>query len=114
MLYAKSDNGGLIGDLVVVAADTDATPRKIRVVSYVIVAAGGVTAQWFSDASASNVPLTGPMTMITGTSIYPGFSCLEQNGQWAGHFETAAGKGLILKAGGAIQISGHLNYILVR
>ena len=59
MLYAKVDTAAS-GDTTIVSA---VSGKKIRVVGYVLVAAGAVTVQW-KDATAT---YSGAMSLITGT-----------------------------------------------
>jgi hypothetical protein len=76
--------------------------KKIRVLSYVIVATTAVTAKFQSAA----VDLTGAMPLgATGVLSAP-FNVL-------GHFETAASAALNLTLGSAVAVSGHLTYIEV-
>lgn len=79
--------------------------HKIRVLSYVLVAAGAVTAAF--ESAASGTALTGDMSLITGTPLVVPF-------QREGHFETVAGELLNLELGGNIQVSGHLTYCLIK
>lgn len=83
----------------VVAAQTG---YKIRVLGYMIVAAGAVTVKFQS----ANTDLTPAMSMITGVPL---------PGGWGGFglFETAAGEALNITLGGAVQVSGHVTYTLI-
>lgn len=90
------------GDNTLLAA---VTGHKIRVHSYVLVAAGAVTAAF--ESAASGTALTGDMSLITGTPLVVPF-------EREGHFETVAGELLNLELGGAVQVSGHLTYSLVQ
>ena len=106
MLQAKIDTAAS-GDNTIVAAQAG---RKIRVVNYVMVAAGAVTAQWKDGATA----LTGAMTMATGVPNQSGYSSVRGVGAgYDGHFDTSQGAALVLTLGGNIQVSGWVNYILV-
>lgn len=89
------------GDNQVVAA---VTSKKIRVLGLAIASAGAVTNTIGSDLAGSFVALSGAMSMITGTPLVLPFTS-------AGWFETAAGKALNFKLGGAIQVSGVLAYV---
>ncbi len=84
-----------------VAAAAPLAAKRIRVVDYLLVAAGTVTAVF--ESSTGGPDLTGAMTLIAGTPNTPGFSPV-------GHFETAAGASLNLRLGGAIQVSGFIAY----
>lgn len=79
---------------------------KIRVKSYVINAITAVTAK-FEDDTGTPVELTGAMALgATGTIAAP----------WNpdGHFETSVGKALNLRLGGAVLVTGHVTYDLVK
>lgn len=87
------------GDLVAAV-----TGKQILVISYLIVAAGAVTAKFQSGATTD---LTGAMTMATGSVNTPG------NATVGGCFVTAVGEKLNLVLGGAVQVSGWLTYVEV-
>lgn len=76
-----------------------ATGLRIRVLGYVIVAAGAVTATWKSGSTG----LTGAMSLITGV---PAVAPMVANRDY-GHLVTAAGDDLVLTLSGAVQVSGH-------
>lgn len=75
---------------------------KIRVVGFMLVAAGAVTANFQSGAGGTT--LTGAMSLITGVSVPYG------PGPW-GLFETAANAILNLNLSGAIQVSGFVVWV---
>lgn len=75
--------------------------KKIRVLSYVLVAAGAVTAQFASASSAR----TGAMPLAANGGV----SAQSPTGL----FETAVNEALRLNLGGAVQVSGHLSYVEV-
>lgn len=102
MLTAKID---LADSGTVVAAITG---KKIRVLSYTIVAAGAVTAIWKSGTTA----LSGAMSMITGVPIH---SSVQPNslGDYVPVLQTAAGEALVVTLSSGVQVSGHLTYVLV-
>lgn len=83
------------GDLVALQ-----TSKRIRVLSYVLVSAGTVTAKFQSGGSTD---LTGAMSLVAASGISSGY-----NPQ--GHFETAVGAKLNLVLSGSVQVSGHLTY----
>lgn len=85
------------GTAVVAAVPT----KKIRVTQYTLVCAGSVTVTW---KSATAGPITGAMPF--GAS--GGVSTPEAP---RGLFETVAGEGLVLNLGGAVQVSGHGQYV---
>jgi hypothetical protein len=95
-------NTATSGNNTIVAAQ--AAGVKIRVVGYLLVAAGAVTANFQSGAGGTT--LTGAMSLATGTPNKPGF-----NPQ--GWFETAAATLLNLNLGGAVQVSGFVAWVAV-
>lgn len=89
------------GDNTIVAA---VTGKKIRVLSYVLIADSNVDVR-FEDG-ASGTALTGQMEVGTATDsggLVVGHSPV-------GHFETSASTLLNLELSGAVQVSGHLVY----
>lgn len=104
-LLSASISTASSGATAVVAA---ASGRRIRVVSYVLVAAGAVTAKWQS----ASTDLTGAMSLITGTPLAPAPFPQRHSGGYDGHIQTAPGEALNLTLGGAVQVSGHLTYVL--
>jgi hypothetical protein len=94
-------SGASSGDNTVVAA---VTGKKIRVLSFFLVAAGAVTVRF--ESGASGTALTGVMSLAANG----GLSCPLNE---LGYFETAAGVLLNLELGGVVQVSGHLTYIEV-
>jgi hypothetical protein len=99
--YAKIDQ----------AASTDivAAPgsgNKIRVISYMLVAAAvGVVTKWNSGTTPTN--LTGSMTMIAGTPLALAGSIESPL------LECGPGEKLTLTQAGAVQVSGHVAYMIV-
>lgn len=73
--------------------------KRIRVVSYVIVASGAVNAQFRSGA---NTNLTGAMRLVEAGGVSAHFD--------GGLFQTAVGEALNLNLSAAVQVSGHLTY----
>lgn len=104
LLFAKVDTATSGANAIVTAA----AGRRIRVVSYVLVAAGAVTAKWQS----ASTDLTGAMSLITGTPLPVAPFPLRHSGGYDGHLQTAPGEALNLTLGGAVQVSGHLTYVL--
>jgi hypothetical protein len=90
------------GDNTIVAA---VTGKKIRVISYTIVAAGAVTARF--ESGASGTALTGQMSLAANGGVINGYN---PGGCFA---DTAAGTLLNLELGGAVSVDGHLSYIEV-
>lgn len=77
------------------------TGKKIRVLSYAIVATAAVTAGFASASTA----ITGAMSLAANGGVSA------QAPQ--GLFETASNTALRLNLGGAVQVSGHLSYVEV-
>ena len=94
-------SAGSSGDNTVVAA---VTGKKIRVLSFFLVAAGAVTVRF--ESGASGTALTGVMSLAANG----GLSCAHNELGW---FETAAGVLLNLELGGVVQVSGAITYIEV-
>ncbi len=80
------------------------TGRKIRVHSYVLVAAGTVTARF--ESGAGGTALSGQMTMAVNTVVSAPHNP-------AGWFETAPATLLNLELSGAVSVDGHFTYSLV-
>lgn len=89
------------GDNTLVAA---VTGKKIRVVAFVLVAAGTVTARF--ESGAGGTALTGQMSMAVNTQISAPYNP-------AGWFETAAAALLNLELSGAVSVDGFLAYVTV-
>lgn len=79
----------------------DAT-RKIRVLSYVLVAASA-NAVKFQSATTD---LCGAMSLAANGGVAAPFNP-------AGHFETAANQALNINLGSALGVQGHLTYVLI-
>lgn len=77
--------------------------KAIRVTSYVLVAAGDVAA---SIESSGGRILGGPMSLGTTGGVAAPFNP-------GGYFQTDVGEALVINLGGAVQVGGHLSYILV-
>lgn len=93
-------SGATDGNNTLVAA---VSGKRIRVLSYFIVAAAAVVARFESDADGT--ALTGVMSMVVGVP----HSAHDPTGL----FETdVAGELLNMELGGAIQVSGFLTYVL--
>lgn len=88
-----------IGATAVVAA---VTSKKIRVLSYVLVASGDNLVKFQSGAT----DVTGSMPFTTNSGASAGFSPV-------GHFETAVTTALNINLTAALGVSGHLTYIEV-
>lgn len=94
-------SGATSGNNTLVAA---VTSKKIRVLSYTIVAAGDVDVR-FEDG-AGGTALTGVMSLTTNSGVSVAFSPV-------GHFETTANTLLNMELSAAVQVSGHLAYVEV-
>lgn len=92
-------NAAALGDNTLVAA---VPGLKIKVVSYVMVAASAVTARLYSGAAGT--PLSGAMSFAANGGV-------AMPGEPSSHLlETAAGAALVLNLGAAVQVSGHIAY----
>lgn len=89
------------GNNTIVAA---VTGKKIRVLTYTVIATSAVTVQWRSSTAGTN--LTGAMPYGANGGATPPFCPV-------GHFETASGELLNMVLGGAVQVSGHVTYVEV-
>lgn len=89
------------GDNTLVAA---VVGKKIRVLSYTLVAAGAVTCR-FEDG-AGGTAKSGQMSFAANGGVSVPFSPV-------GHFETTANTLLNLELGGAVAVAGHLTYVEV-
>jgi hypothetical protein len=78
---------------------------KIRVLAYVLVAAGDVTAR-FEDG-ASGTALSGQMDLTTNSGVSAPYNP-------AGYFETTANTLLNLELDAAVSVAGHITYIHVQ
>jgi hypothetical protein len=78
------------------------TGKKIRVLSYVLNAAGGANTITFKSASTA---ISGAMDVGDNVSLVA--DCA------SGLFETAKGEALNLTQSGATLVAGHLTYVLV-
>lgn len=92
-------NVGSSGDSALVAA---VVGKKIRVLSYVLVADGTVAVKFESATTA----LTGPMALVAYSGVASGFCPV-------GHFETVANTVLNLNLTAAVGVRGHLVYVEV-
>jgi hypothetical protein len=89
------------GDNQIVAADAT---RKIKVLSYVIVAAGAVNAKWRSATTDKS----GAMALVANSGVSFGVGTPA-----GGHIlETAVNEALNLNLSAAVSVAGHLSYFL--
>jgi len=103
MKYAPI-NASASGSNTVVAAVLN---KRIRVVHYLAIAAGDVTATWLSAATA----LSGPMAIPQNGGMAPASGVSSPAGIF-GQFQTEAGEALNLSLSGAVSVGGHLTYIV--
>ncbi|MGD9644301.1 MAG: hypothetical protein AB7U73_01225 [Pirellulales bacterium] len=94
-LFAKIDLAAS-GNVVAAVAN-----KKIRVLSYAILAASAVTAKWQSATTPTDH--SGAMSLAAAG----GLVCTHNPAGW---FETNAGEALKLTLGSGVQVSGHLTY----
>jgi hypothetical protein len=100
-LYAVIDDA-LTPDNTIIAA---VAGKKIRVLSFFLVAAGTVVARFESDTGGT--ALTGQMNLaLADPFVASGFNPL-------GHFETVAGELLNLELSLAVSVDGAITYVLV-
>lgn len=101
-------NLALAGDGIVIGA---ATVYRIRVLAYMLVAAGTVLVQWKSGVGASALgmvrPLSGAMPMVANGSLNTG-----QPDPAAWLFQTEIGQPLVLNLSAAVAVTGHVTYSL--
>lgn len=89
------------GNTTLVAAPTDG--RKIKVLSYVLVAGGTVNVKFTDGAGGDD--LTGAMPLVANSGVSSGEAD-------EGHFQTSADTALVLNLSGAVQVSGHITVLL--
>lgn len=97
-------NASASGSNTVVAA---VTGKRIRVLSYVMIAAGDVTVTWRSASTA----ISGPMALATNGGAAPGSGQMAPVGLF-GQFQTEAGEALNMNLSAAVAVGGHLTYIV--
>jgi hypothetical protein len=101
-------NASASGSNTIVAAVPN---KRIRVLSYVIIAAGAVTVTWRSvdDSQGSLTAISGPMALAANGVIFPSAGQLVPAGL-IGQFETNRGETLALNLGAAVSVAGHITY----
>jgi hypothetical protein len=100
-MYAPIDTATIGANQIVAGV-----PGKIiRVLNYTLLAAGPVTAQFLGGATE----LTGAMSLIAGIPVSPSQGPMHVTAR-AALFEAAVGTALNLTLGGAVQVSGHVEY----
>lgn len=77
--------------------------KKIRVLSYVLSAGGGVNAKWVSSTTPDK---SGLLYMSLNGGFVSGYCPL-------GHFETGVGADLNLNLSAAVSVGGHITYVEV-
>jgi hypothetical protein len=96
-ISASTDNG----DVTLLAA---VTSKKIRVLSYVVVADGTVSIRF--ESGTGGTALSGVMALVANAGVASGFNPV-------GHFETASNTLLNLELTGTGNVMGHLTYVEV-
>lgn len=81
--------------------------RRIRVLSYTVVADSAVVVKWKSGST----DISGDMSLAANGGMSPNSSGLSPAG-FVGLFETGIGEGLILNLSSAVAVGGHLTYVL--
>ncbi len=79
--------------------------RKIRVLNYLLVSAGTVTATWKSDTTG----ISGALPLVANSAISCAGGSHNANGP-EGVLETAGGEALVLSLSGAVAVTGHIRY----
>lgn len=77
--------------------------KSILVMSYVLVVAGDVTVTWESSGGTVH---GGPQAFVSNGGIAVPFSQV-------GHFECVSGEDLVLFLSDAVQVGGHVQYVLI-
>ena len=104
-MYASIDTA-VSGDNTIVAANT---ANRIYVVSYVLSGLGtAISVRWKSGASTN---LSGLIPLAGTSSITPGYVGLVSSPETP-LMKTAVNNALVLNLSAAVQVSGHLSYIL--
>ncbi len=88
---------GSSGDNTIVPAVTD---KKIRVLAYMFISSGNVTATWQSDSTN----ISGPMPLIASTGVSAGYNP-------KGHFETSTGESLQINQNSTAVLGGQITYL---
>jgi hypothetical protein len=101
ILHAVIDHAAS-GDNTLVAA---VAGKKIRVISYTLVAAGAVTVRF--ESGASGTALTGQMSLAANGGVVHGYN---PGGCFA---DCGVNTLLNLELGGAVSVDGHLSYQLI-
>jgi hypothetical protein len=77
--------------------------KKIKVLQYKVVVSANVTVTW--ESSGGSV-LDGPCAFAANGGEAPPYCPV-------GHFDTLTGEGLVMNLSSAVQVGGHLKYVLV-
>jgi len=97
-------NASASGSNTVVAAVAN---KRIRVLSYVIIAAGDVSVTWQSASTA----ISGVMALAANGGAAPAAGQAVPAGL-IGQFETNQGEALTMNLSAAIAVGGHLTYLV--
>ena len=101
-------NASASGSSTIVAAVAN---KRIRVLSYVIIAAGAVTVTWRSVDSASGyvTSISGAMALAANGGVSPAAGQSVPAGL-IGQFETNQGEELAINLSAAVSVAGHITY----
>ena len=101
MLYG-SINLSTLGDTTVVPAIAG---YRVRVLGYVISAAGAVSVQFKSGSNA----ISGPMSLVAGSNIATHPSASTEQSEM-GVVQTNPGEAFVINLSAAVAVGGHVNY----
>lgn len=93
----KAISTGSNGDNIIVDA---VSGKKIRVLSYMFISSGIVTAIWQSGST----DISGPLPLVASTGVSAGYNS-------KGHFETSVGAALQINQNSTATLGGHLTYV---
>lgn len=105
MLYG-SINLSALGDTTVVPAIAG---YRVRVLGYVIAAAGAVSVQFKSGANV----ISGPMAMVAGSNITTHPSAGTEQSE-LGVVQTNPDEAFVINLSAAVAVGGHVNYKYVK
>ena len=88
--------------------------KRIRVLSYVIIAAGAVTVTWQSVQASSGTitAISGTMALAANGGAFPSAGQAVPAGL-IGQFETNQGDSLVISLGAAVSVAGHITYTII-
>ena len=100
-IFFASISATSAGDNTIVLADST---RKIKVLSYTVVASGTVATTWKSGSATA---LSGSLSWVANTGVSPAIGTTYS---WL--METAVNEALVLNLNLAATVGGHLSYFL--